>query len=63
MTLRGEKVTWNQMTSVMKLNKTHILENIEITTNLGIAPTPLKITDSDSYEDGLSLKQRTQLEQ
>lgn len=58
MILRGEKVTWNQLTIGIKLNKTHTVENIEIITNLGIGSTPLKTTGSDSYRDALRLKQR-----
>ena len=57
MVLRGEKVTWNQLTIGIKLNKTHTVENTEIITNLGIGSTPLKTTSSDSHRDVLRLKQ------
>ena len=58
MTPRGEKITQNQLTIGVKLNKTYTLENIEIITNLGIRSTSLKTTGLNSYKDGLRLKER-----
>ena len=44
MTPRGKKVTQNQLTIGIKLNKTHTPENTEIMTDLGIGSPSLKMT-------------------